>query len=264
MRISLAVALSVAAVVMVVTAYTLRPEEASPAGPVMAELENLRVQLALLESQHVAMTERVAELERFMAEGGGDYVASAVANVESPDMAESVVPEPVKSSRKSPAKNLEKIEDAGLTVEEFGAMEERAYALYLSSLETEWVERRERYLASDREPGAAERLRAELGDDAYDRYLYAGGRANRVRLHKVLPGSAAEQAGLASGDVVLSYGDERVFSFDDLRRLSYQGELGESVIVEVKRPDGSVSQLLMQRGPMGLSGYRGWREAPDQ
>ena len=82
------------------------------------------------------------------------------------------------------------------------------------------------------------------------------------RITEVEVGTAAEQAGLSDGDIVLSYANKRVFSFDDLRRLSYEGQPGESVILEVRSADGTVSQLVMPRGPLGLTGGRGWSEAP--
>ena len=44
--------------------------------------------------------------------------------------------------------------------------------------------------------------------------------------------------------------------------MSYQGEIGEMVILEVRGASGDISQMVMPRGPMGLSGYRGGRETP--
>ena len=52
-------------------------------------------------------------------------------------------------------------------------------------------------------------------DDEYDRMLYASGKQNRVVLSHVLHGSPAQNAGLETGDVVLSYDDVRIFTDDD-------------------------------------------------
>lgn len=69
-------------------------------------------------------------------------------------------------------------------------------------------------------------------------------------------------AGITEGDVLLSYDGERLFQFDDLRAASYQGEPGETVLLELRRADGTVAQMVIPRGPMGISGYGGWRETP--
>jgi len=54
-------------------------------------------------------------------------------------------------------------------------------------------------------------LREELGDDRYDRYLYNSKQNNRIRIASVMLESAAEQAGILSGDIVLSYDGRRMF-----------------------------------------------------
>ena len=77
-----------------------------------------------------------------------------------------------------------------------------------------------------------------------------------------MPGSAAQLAGLKEGDIVIAYDGERLFDFEDLRTASYNGEPGESVILEVRRADGTPAQLFIPRGPMGISGQGGWRDAP--
>jgi membrane-associated protease RseP (regulator of RpoE activity) len=267
MRFVPATGLLLAGAVLAAATYTVLPwsgaDHESPAGSATEELEALRVRLASIENAQAATLLRLSELEDALHADDRAYQGenTGLALLEETGDEEA---EPVHTPRKPGAPDRERIEEAGLSAEEFDAMEDRAYALYLDSLESEWARRREIYMSRDREPGPTEQLREELGDSGYDRYLYASGRPNRVRLHQVLPGSTAEQAGLARGDIVLSYGGERVFSFEDLRRSTYQGEPGDSVIVEVRRSDGGIAQLLMQRGPLGLSGYRGWREAPDQ
>lgn len=231
-----------------------------------AEVAALRDELAELGRRHERTAARLAELEASL--GGADDGSPRQPREPAVEVGEgeadaagilAATPAPSRGE-----KNSERIEEAGLTVEEFRGIEAQAYALHLESVETDWERRRERYLSEERPATSSEQLRESLGDDAYDRYLYASGRANRVRLRQVLPGSAAEAAGLVPGDVVLSYGDQRIFGFDDLRRASYEGEPGELVVLEVQKADGSLSQSVMTRGPLGLSGYRGWRETPGQ
>ena len=63
-------------------------------------------------------------------------------------------------------------------------------------------------------------LRVELGDDAFDRYLYASDRPNRVRVQSLIDGSPAAAAGLRPGDVILSYGEQRILLFGDLTQMT--------------------------------------------
>lgn len=95
-------------------------------------------------------------------------------------------------------------------------------------------------------------LREELGDDAYDRYLFENGDANRVGIASVIPGSAAAAAGIEPGDVILSYATERMFSLGELQGATRAGSLGEIVTVEVLR-DGQDVSLSLPRGPLGVT-----------
>ncbi|MGH8495641.1 MAG: PDZ domain-containing protein [Gammaproteobacteria bacterium] len=104
-------------------------------------------------------------------------------------------------------------------------------------------------------------VRETIGDDAYDRFLYAMGQANRIAIQDVLEGSPAQDAGLKTGDLLLSYDGERLFTVDDLMRYSRSGEAGRTVTLEVVR-DGRHLQLYMPRGPLGIrSGFH--RADPD-
>lgn len=94
-------------------------------------------------------------------------------------------------------------------------------------------------------------LRAELGDAAFDRYLYATRGANRVAVSTVIENSPAATAGLRPGDVIHSYGGERVFGNQELTELRSIGTRGIPVVVDVIR-DGQRLQLTMPRGPMGV------------
>ncbi|VUX54975.1 conserved exported protein of unknown function [uncultured Woeseiaceae bacterium] len=93
--------------------------------------------------------------------------------------------------------------------------------------------------------------RNNLSDDDYDRYLHASGQDNRVVVGEVFQTSAAEQAGIQSGDVILSYGNERVFSLEQLNNLRSGGESGSPVVVDIVR-NGLPMQVTIPRGPMGI------------
>ena len=112
--------------------------------------------------------------------------------------------------------------------------------------------RTERYYQELRELNQdAVNFRAEIGDQAYDRYLYQTGENNRVRVTSVIPGSEAEMAGLAPGDIIESYGDGRIFNFTDLRNSTATGERGELVPVVIQRGDMYI-EAMVPRGPLGV------------
>lgn len=112
--------------------------------------------------------------------------------------------------------------------------------------------RTERYYQELRELNQdAVNFRAEIGDQAYDRYLYQTGENNRVRVTSVIPGSEAEMAGLAPGDIIESYGDGRIFNFTDLRNSTATGERGELVPVVIQRGDVHI-EAVVPRGPLGV------------
>jgi hypothetical protein len=95
-------------------------------------------------------------------------------------------------------------------------------------------------------------MRDDLGDDAYDRYLDSLGHPNRVRVSDVLLESPAAQAGLQAGDVVLRYGDTRIFAPNDLVTETHSGTPGENVPLEILR-NGQLIEIAVPRGPLGIN-----------
>lgn len=94
-------------------------------------------------------------------------------------------------------------------------------------------------------------LREQIGDGAWDRYLYVTGADNRVRVAAVIPGSAAEAAGVQPGDLIESYAGARVFGYGELRDLTTEGEGGELIAVQVGRA-GEPREVWVPRGPLGV------------
>jgi len=100
-------------------------------------------------------------------------------------------------------------------------------------------------------------LRNELGDAEYERFLEAQNRPTSIDVLQVLASSPAERAGLKPGDAIVSYGGTRVFDASELNALTLQGNAGESVVVDIRR-DGQPLQLVLPRGPLGITGgFRG-------
>ena len=100
---------------------------------------------------------------------------------------------------------------------------------------------------------AQTRLRSDLGEADYEDYLQSMGQPTAVMVQEVLGSSPASRAGLQAGDQLVSYGGTRVFNMTELRSQSMQGRTGEDVVIEIMR-DGTLMQLTVPRGPLGISG----------
>jgi C-terminal processing protease CtpA/Prc len=98
-------------------------------------------------------------------------------------------------------------------------------------------------------------LRDELGDADYERYLVANDRPTSVSVSSVIESSPAQSAGLLPGDEIVRYDGERVFSMTDLTRQAIDGTAGQNIVVDIMR-DGTPMQVVMPRGPIGISGGR--------
>jgi hypothetical protein len=103
--------------------------------------------------------------------------------------------------------------------------------------------------ASDYQSG----LRERLGDADYEKYLTSQGGQAAVTVGEVIGDSPANRAGLRPGDRILSYDGKRVFTMNELRSMAFDGDPGEDVVVDIER-DGQRIQLVLPRGPMGITG----------
>lgn len=110
----------------------------------------------------------------------------------------------------------------------------------------------DRYMeALSKVDGDVQKLREDLGDETYDRFLYSTGQINRVQVAGVLDGSAAATAGIRASDTILAYAGKRIFSWDELRAATTEGTAGEYVSVTVQR-EGVPMEFLVPRGPLGV------------
>ncbi len=96
-------------------------------------------------------------------------------------------------------------------------------------------------------------MREELGDTDYEKYLEGLGRPTSINVREVLTSSPAQAAGLQPGDEIVAYDGERVFDMNELTNLTYEGNPGETVAIDVIR-GGQPVQLYVERGPIGVSG----------
>ena len=104
-------------------------------------------------------------------------------------------------------------------------------------------------------PDAA--LRAEIGDNEYEKYLQATGRPTSVGVSSVLESSPAQRAGLQPGDQITAYDGQRIFNYWELNQQTMTGDPGTSVVVDIVR-DGAPMQVVLPRGPLGISVGRRW------
>ena len=115
-----------------------------------------------------------------------------------------------------------------------------------------WLDTTEFRLALRDAGDRTARVRRELGDDEFDRYLYALGLSNRVALDTIIPQGQAALAGLRVGDVITGYAGDRVFRLNELQQATASGERGEMVPIEVLRGE-DLLQLYVPRGPLGVT-----------
>ena len=93
-------------------------------------------------------------------------------------------------------------------------------------------------------------LREELGDERYDEYLFNSKQNNRIRISSVMLGSSAEQAGIQKNDVVLSYDNKNMYTWQELKEATTEGSLGEYVAISIYRK-GEIFSFSVPRGPLG-------------
>jgi len=94
-------------------------------------------------------------------------------------------------------------------------------------------------------------LREELGDEKYDEYLFNSKQNNRIKISSVMLGSAAEQTGIQKDDVVISYDNNRMFTWQELKDATSEGQLGEYVAISIYR-NGEIYSFSVPRGPLGV------------
>jgi S1-C subfamily serine protease len=94
------------------------------------------------------------------------------------------------------------------------------------------------------------KLREEIGDSDYEKYLLANNRSTSVGVANVMASSPAERAGLQAGDEIVGYDGERIFSTTELMQRTMAEGDGD-VVVDVVR-DGSSMQIVLPRGPIGV------------
>jgi hypothetical protein len=213
--------------------------------------QDLAAQLAELQRERSALNNVVA------ADPGVDTAAETLANG-----AQALLMERFRG-RRGPVTE-DRLVEAGFAADQAREIVSRADAIAMERLNVQYQAAREGWIDTDqyREalsslPDVREIVTTEYGDDAYDRYLYAAGRPNRLVVRDVFQDSPASAAGLQPGDTVLAMADERIYSTRDLMNVASSGSAGETVPLVVERGD-AVFELYVPRGPLGIRGGRGF------
>ncbi len=204
----------------------------------------------LLEDELVAVYEVLDGLEQQRG-----AAVTAVGGTEAPG-SRRVVRDMAAELRDDEARRRQALTDAGFSESRADWLMRRESELRMQAMQVRYEAMR-----SDEEwnfgtwSSVQDSLRAEIGDAEYEMYLEAANRPTSVAVASVLQASPALTAGLQRGDRITHYDGERVYSIQDLRRAQMDGEPGQNVVVNFER-DGTPMQVMLPRGPLGISGGR--------
>ena len=148
-------------------------------------------------------------------------------------------------------------QDARDIIEQVDSMALERLNLRYQAAREGWLDTPEYAETMSELPDTREVLQNQYGAAAYDRYLYASGRSNRLVVGDVYQGSVAADAGLQPGDMVMEMADQRVYNTRDLMSIATQGSAGTTVPLVVQR-GGALVQLYVPRGPLGIRARRGF------
>jgi hypothetical protein len=213
-------------------------------------LVRLQQRLAQAEQERVWLAERVAALEAVIGTypDTGSGAPATEANEETEPAA------PVETFRSS----VEALIATGIPAEQAALIQARLdeydlKQLYLKDRASRegWLKTPRYYKEQRQTRNAYQELRPEIGDDDYDRMLYALGRVNRVVVRDIMQNSTAEQYGLQANDRITEYDGQRVFTSQELNTLVSQGTAGTLVLVRVQRDEQQLDFYLPQ-GPIGI------------
>jgi hypothetical protein len=216
-------------------------------------LTRLQQRLTQAEQERVWLAERVATLEAVIGKlGTYPDIGSGAPATETNEATEPAAP--AQTFRTS----VEALIATGVPAEQAALIQARLDEYDLEQLYMKDRASREGWLKTARynkelrqAQDAYRELRAEIGDDAYDRMLYALGRANRVVVRDIMQNSTAEQYGLRANDRIIEYDGQRVFTSQELNTLVTKGTAGALVLVRVQRDEQQLD-FYLQSGPIGI------------
>ena len=217
-------------------------------------ISRLQQRLAQAEQEQSRLAERVAVLEKVIGKAG-TFADGGTGAAETEIVGEAGHPAPLHTFRTS----IEALTATGIPSEQAALIQSRLDEYDLKQLYLKDRASREgwlntaRYRKEQRQTMNAYReLRAEIGDAAYDRMLYALGQANRVVVRDIMQNSSAEQYGLQANDRVYEYDGQREFTSQELNDLVTRGgDAVELVLVRLQRDEQQLDFYLPRR-PIGI------------
>lgn len=256
--------ISVTVIVSVWYLNTLQPEPVSPKNPVKPEIdsgtnisldERVRsIEAKLIKSKNDLqdMAQKLSQIEQQLQQSQSDRNSfdSPALSSDSVHQATEIVKPPTLhdklTSSNIPLDTIQRIQSR-VGENRLARLELRDKAIREDWLDTpEYIEQQQQL------PSPTDGLREEFGDEIFDQYLYASGRPNRIIVREVFSGSAAAQAGIESGDLIISYASNPVYRMSDLQQATTEGYSGEIVLLELLRDDLPLSTSV-PRGPLGIS-----------
>lgn len=205
-------------------------------------------------SARQVLEQKVETLSRQMADIGSDSQPTESTTLSEQEDDDDLADEPVS--------NQDWFNEQALINSGIDSSQARELKIYFEQLEMQRLFLRDQ---SIRENWNSEKLRGEmqalqsqedelknqLSEDAYDAYLYASGRPNRVAVTSVLENAQAGIAGIVSGDHIIRYDNQRIYNWRDLQQATASGSISDTVALEVER-EGKSMQFYLTRGPLGI------------
>ena len=216
-------------------------------------LTQLQQRLAQAEQERVWLAERIAALEAVTGKPEAyPYTGTGTPAMEANEIPESTAP--AQTFRTS----VEALIATGIPADQAAFIQARLDEYDLKQLYMQDRASREGWLKTARyhkelreAQNAYQELRPEIGDDAYDRMLYALGRTNRVVVRDIMQNSTAEQYDLRANDRIIEYDGQRVFTSQELNTLVTQGAAGAPVLLRVQRDEQQLD-FYLPHGPIGI------------
>ena len=215
---------------------------------------NVQQQLAALQQQVASMNTRLGTLEDNILD-----TQEQLANIdEEPQSSESQDDKQPISASAIEANMAEYLVKAGLDEESANAIVQKQSELEYKKLDLQDRARRDGNMNSrafrDEMRALNQQkisLRKEVGDEIYDRFLYETGQNNRMQVSTIMSSSPAERIGLQPGDIITSYGNNKILDWSDIRHATAEGARGEYVTLNIIR-NGEPMNLMVERGPLGI------------
>jgi len=249
------------------TVTTAAPAQPVAVNALQQRINELEQQILELQARNVTIEQRLQALEQ-ASKAVHTATLTPSDTRDQPDAHRGNTDLPRKVLKRPPTL-AQKLSDAGLPDDTVQRIRERIGQNRLALLELRnrairegWIDSTKYFEKAQALGNPALGLREQEGDAVYDQYLYAAGRANRVLVSEVYAGSAAEQAGIQSGDMIIGYAQQKVYSMQDLQQATTDGRDGEMVLVELKR-DSQIIDTSVPRGPLGIA-MTATREKPQQ